>query len=148
MYVIVKYSNNIIQGAFDKIKKLNREVCLKKAEKKKTDRIPLVIPFHPSLPNISNIIRKHRTVLCKKQPGAKVFCPSPLWSVTREKIICGIFSSEQPSPLPCQEDPIYEHLVRVSRSMGRERTVHYARTQQTQDLSNSSRRIGPRRLSP
>ena len=35
MYVIVKYSNNIIQGAFDKIKKLNREGCLKKAEKKK-----------------------------------------------------------------------------------------------------------------
>ena len=73
------------------------------------------------------------------------FVPAPYGLLHERKEFAGY--SHQSSPLPCQEDPIYEHLVMVSRSVGREQTVHYARTQQTQDLSNSSRRMGPRRLS-
>ena len=72
MYVIVKNSNNIIQGAFDKMKKLNRE----------------------------DIIRKHWTVLCKKQPGAKVFPPVPYGLLHERKEFAGYSHQSNPPPSP------------------------------------------------
>ena len=50
-----KYDNKVIQNAFEKVLKLTRTDCLKKVTRKENKRIPLVIPYHPGLPNISHI---------------------------------------------------------------------------------------------
>lgn len=81
-----KYSPNIIQSAFFKVQNLERENVLQKVEKKQVDRIPLVIPYHPGLPNISSILRKHWKILMRKFPGAEKFIPQPpMVSYTRDK---------------------------------------------------------------
>ena len=60
--------------------------CLKKVSRASTDRIPLVIPYRPSLPNISQIILKHWKILCKKHPKAKKTLPQPpMVCYTRDK---------------------------------------------------------------
>ena len=75
--IIRKYNPKVIQLAFDRVLALNRLDSLKKVIKKQTDCIPLVIPYHPGLPQVSKIVLKHWRTLCRKLPAAKLFLPEP-----------------------------------------------------------------------
>jgi hypothetical protein len=69
-------NKNIIKNAIEEVSKLNRIEVLKKVDKPKTDRVVLAITYHPKLPNISNIIKKHWRTMTK-DPKAKEMFPLP-----------------------------------------------------------------------
>ena len=80
------YSPASIESAFGKVLQLNRKDCLNKVNKKHNNRIPLVLPYHRSLPKVSSILRKHWTILKDKEPDTKNFMPEPpMVCYTRDK---------------------------------------------------------------
>lgn len=80
------YSLKCIEDAFMKVLVMNRRSSLVKKVKSTCDRIPLVIPYHESLPKISSILNKHWRILCNKYPEAKTFMPNPpMVCYTRDK---------------------------------------------------------------
>ena len=81
-----RYPAASISDAFSKVLTLNRSDCLKKVFKHGKDRIPLVIPYHRSLPQISSSIVKHWKILVDKYPEAKEFMAEPpMVCYTRDK---------------------------------------------------------------
>ena len=70
------YNKNIIKNAIKNVAKLDRTEILKRANKPKTDRIVLAVTYHPKLPSISNIIKKHWQTMTK-DPVAKEIFPKP-----------------------------------------------------------------------
>ena len=63
----VNYLSKIIDEAFNKIKKISRKKALQKVERKKDNETPLITKFHPNLPSLSKIIKKH-ALLNRKIP--------------------------------------------------------------------------------
>ena len=71
-----RYNKNIIENAIEKITKLVRLEILKRTNKPKTDRVVLALTYHPKLPSISNIVKKHwRTLI--RDPKAREMFPQP-----------------------------------------------------------------------
>ena len=70
------YNKNIIKNAIENVSKLDRLEILKKVTKKKTDRVVLALTYHPKLPSISNIIKKHWRTM-SKDPKAQEMFPQP-----------------------------------------------------------------------
>ena len=62
------YHPKIIEEAFIKVKQINRTEALKRVEKKDTSREPLVVTFHPSLPSVSTVVRRHWKVMTDRCP--------------------------------------------------------------------------------
>lgn len=80
------YRIKSIEDSFCKILTLNRSDSLVKKVQKECDRIPLIIPFHKSLPNISKIIVRHYKILRDKYPEVVKFLPEPpMVCYTRDK---------------------------------------------------------------
>jgi peptide-methionine (R)-S-oxide reductase len=71
-----RYNKNIIKESIEKVTKLDQMEILKRANKPKTDRVVLAITYHPKLPSVSNIIKKHWRTL-NKDPKAKEMFPQP-----------------------------------------------------------------------
>jgi hypothetical protein len=71
-----KLQQNVVQAVIDKASNLNRLDILKKADKAKTNRVVLALTYHPKLPSVSNIIKKHWRTL-SKDPIAKEIFPQP-----------------------------------------------------------------------
>ena len=68
------YNAKIIDDALTRVQTIPREEALKKVEKKVSDREVLAVTFHPSLPSISRIVKKHWKVMCEMSPKlAKIF---------------------------------------------------------------------------
>jgi hypothetical protein len=71
-----RYNKNIVNNAIEKAKNLDRKEILKKTNKPKTDRVVLAITYHPKLPSVSNIVKKHwRTLI--RDPKAREIFPQP-----------------------------------------------------------------------
>ena len=58
-----QYSAKIITNAFEKVRPVNRSEALKRVMKDRQSRDALVLTYHPSLPSVSTIIRKHWNVM-------------------------------------------------------------------------------------
>ena len=71
------YHPKIINEAFEKIKKIDRKKALEKVEKVKDQKTPFVTKFHPSLPSISKIVRKHWQVMVDDDPRLERIFPTP-----------------------------------------------------------------------
>ena len=71
------YHPKIINEAFEKIKKIDRKKALEKVEKVKDQKTPFVTKFHPSLPSISKIVRKHWKVMADDDPRLQRIFPKP-----------------------------------------------------------------------
>ena len=71
-----KYNANIINSAITKAKNLERKEVLKKVIKRKNERTVLAVTYHPKLPSISAIIKKHYRTMTK-DPSAKKMFPLP-----------------------------------------------------------------------
>jgi hypothetical protein len=73
-----KYSKNIINSAFTKIKTLDRNKLLERRQNKTNNRVVLAITFNPKLPSVSQIIKKHWKSLTKDPLMKKVFPLPPM----------------------------------------------------------------------
>ena len=61
------YHIKVIEQAFDRIKGISRSEALKRVEHKKdSDREPLVVTYHPNLPPLHKLIKKHHSVMIKE----------------------------------------------------------------------------------
>ena len=65
------YNPKIIQNAFDKILLLERNEALKKTHKINENNTVITTNFHPALPSISGIIKKHWSVMTDDYPELK-----------------------------------------------------------------------------
>ena len=65
------YNPKVIQDAFKRIEAVTREKALLRVEKKASEREPLVVTYHPSLPSLSKIVRKHHRVMIKSSSKLK-----------------------------------------------------------------------------
>jgi hypothetical protein len=75
--LLTRNSNkNVIKAAIEKASNLNRLEIIKKVDKAKTNRVVLALTYHPKLPSVSNIIKKHWRTL-SKDPIAKEMFPQP-----------------------------------------------------------------------
>ena len=80
------YKAKIIDDAFKKVQAISREDALKRVEKKKSDREVLAVTFHPSLPPISAILRKHWKVMIDDSPSlGKCFQTQSIVAYRRNK---------------------------------------------------------------
>ena len=70
------FNTNIINAAITKAKNLERKEVLKKVVKHKNERTVLAITYHPKVPSISTIIKKHWRTM-SKDPKAKEIFPQP-----------------------------------------------------------------------
>ena len=73
------YHPKILESAFKRILKVERSEALQKVEKnsEKDKNSPFVITYHPKLPSITNITRKHWNVMCDDSPKLKRCFPNP-----------------------------------------------------------------------
>ncbi len=72
------YNKNIVKAAIEKATNLNRTDIIKKVDKTKTDRVVLALTYHPKLPSVSNIIRKHWQTLSRDQRAKEMFPLPPM----------------------------------------------------------------------
>ena len=72
------YKPKIIQEAFDRVSKIERKDALKRVSKTEKENITTFITnYHPTMPSISNIVKKHWTVLTDDYPEMKNCFPKP-----------------------------------------------------------------------
>ena len=65
-----------IQRQIERAKRITREEALETSRKKKSDRIPLVVNYHPDLPPLSKILRDHLPILHVSEK-MKLAIPNP-----------------------------------------------------------------------
>ena len=83
------YSGREIERQLQKIDKMDREELLhKESKRQRNDRVPLVITYSKSLPDIRGILRKHQDTLYMSERMQKVFAKPPLLAFRRDKNIC------------------------------------------------------------
>ena len=82
------YPSNTTTKASNRISNIDRNSALKpKSKSKHTDRIPLVLPFHPSIHPIRRIIYKHYKTLLSDPSTKDIFTNLPITAYSREKNI-------------------------------------------------------------
>jgi hypothetical protein len=70
------YNDKVIESGFSKASEIDRNELLEYKEKKINKRVPLVLTYHPSLENISGIVRHHWKEIQKSETLTKMF-PEP-----------------------------------------------------------------------
>ena len=73
-----KYNVNIVKAAIEKAKKVGRDNALKKVEKKKSERVTFAIKYHPSLPSLATIVKKHWRTMTKEKRLKNIFPEPPM----------------------------------------------------------------------
>jgi hypothetical protein len=72
------YNDKVLESGFSKASEINRNDLLEYKEEKRTNkRVPLVLTYHPSLDNISGIVRHHWKEIEKSETLVKLF-PEPV----------------------------------------------------------------------
>ena len=71
------YKPKIIDDAFKRVMKVERDEALKKVEVKRTTREVLCTTFHPGLPSVSSILKKYHSVLTVEDPQMQDIFPTP-----------------------------------------------------------------------
>ena len=78
------YKPKIIDSAIEKAKQIPRNEALKRVVKNKTTSRPVfVVPYHPGLPNIPNIVKKHHRVMILNPHMKSIFPEAPLVAYKR-----------------------------------------------------------------
>ena len=72
-----------IQRQIDRANKISRKQALQKSGKNTTDRIPLVLTYHPDLPLLNKILRDHLPILHVSE-RMKLAAPSPTLVANRQ----------------------------------------------------------------
>ena len=78
------YKPKIIDSAIMKAKQITRKEALKRVVRNETSSRPvLVVPYHPALPNIPHIVRKHHRVMTLNPHMKSIFPEAPLVAYKR-----------------------------------------------------------------
>ena len=81
-----QYHEKIIDEAFKKVRQISREKALQKVVKSENSREILSITFHPSLPSIQKIVKKHWEVMVDSNQNLKrCFSAPPMIAYRRGK---------------------------------------------------------------
>ena len=84
-FVACGYRRSFVKKEMEKVLKIDWKNALKKKEKRKESRIPLVVSYHPDLPPFGRIINKHWPTLQSKKRLKKVFKNRPIVSYKRPR---------------------------------------------------------------
>ena len=71
------YKPKIVNDAFERVKTVPREKALEKVVSKENTREVFATTFHPALPPLTTLIRKHHAVMTQEDPDMKDCFPSP-----------------------------------------------------------------------
>lgn len=71
------YSAKIIDDAFKRVVAVPRDDALKKVVKKSNERECLAITFHPGLPSVAKVLRRHHEVMLEEDVTMKSVFPAP-----------------------------------------------------------------------
>ena len=84
-----QYPRHIIESATENVHSIHREDVLRPSSKKVfPDRIPLILPFDPSVYPMRRIILKHYKALMADQGTEDIFNLLPITSYIRERNLC------------------------------------------------------------
>ena len=84
-----QYPKHIIESVNENVHSIHREDILMPSSKKVSpDRIPLILPFHPSIYPLRRIILKHYKTLMTDQDTKDIFKLLPITSYNRERKLC------------------------------------------------------------
>ena len=72
-----QYNLKVILDAFERVKAIPREEALKRVKRKDDNREALVLTYHPNLPQISKIVKKHWAVMVAEDPKLKKVFGAP-----------------------------------------------------------------------
>ena len=72
-----QYNYKIIMEAFDRARKIPRAEALKKVEKTPSQREVFALTYHPGLPSVTNLVRKHWSVMVKHNNSLGRCFPQP-----------------------------------------------------------------------
>jgi peptide-methionine (R)-S-oxide reductase len=78
MLISRNYNKNIIKNSIEKASQLDRSEIIKKVVKTPSDRVVLALTYHPKLPSVSNIIKKHWPTMSKDQNTKEMFPLPPM----------------------------------------------------------------------
>ena len=140
-FVACGYRWSFVKKEMEKVLKIDRKNGLKKKEKRKESRIPLVVSYHPDLPPLHRIINKHWPTLQSKKRLKKVFKNRPIVSYKRPRnlrdmLVKATFNYEESlwnntmSCSPCQRCSWYKNVEKTtvfrSRATGKEFQIHHS----------------------
>ena len=96
-----QYPKHIIESANKNVHSILREDILKPSSKKVSpDRIPLILPFHPSIYPLRRIILKHYKTHMTDQDTKDILKLLPITSYKRERSLCNhLVSASETQPL-------------------------------------------------
>ena len=84
-----QYPKHIIESANENAHSIHRKDILRPSSKKVyPDRIPLILPFHPSIYPLRRIILKHYMTLMTDKDTKDIFKLLPITSYKRERNLC------------------------------------------------------------
>ena len=70
---------NIVRTAIVKAREVGRDKALEKVEKKKNnDRVTFAVKYHPSLPSVSMVVKKHWRTMVKEKKLLEIFPEPPM----------------------------------------------------------------------
>ena len=100
------YPTNITDGCLNKINKMTRENALLPRESSaSTERIPLVLTYHPITKQVAEIITKNFEILSSDQATSNVFTSPPMHAYRRDKnlkdtlVHSNVKSTHNPPPI-------------------------------------------------
>ena len=79
------YKHRLVKDAVEKVRQIPRSRALETSIKKESHRIPFVITFNPTLPNIPQVISSNLNILRSSQRCLEAFSPPPRISYRRCK---------------------------------------------------------------
>ena len=71
------YHYKIIEEAFNKIRLVSRETALQKVIREKNEREVLALEYHPALPSVTSLVKKHWQVMVDNNQSLKECFPKP-----------------------------------------------------------------------
>ena len=100
------YDRREVQKEIDRARTMPREECLTPKQSSTADsRIPLIVTYHPFLPNFAATLRQHHDLLNASDRLGKVFPELPLAAYRRPKT-SGTYSSTRLQPRPKTSSPL------------------------------------------
>ena len=87
-----RYKGKIIDDAFNRVRLVPREEALKKVQKRSNDRPVMVMTYHPGLPSVAKILKKHHSVMVSQSKIlARAFPKPSIVAYRRPKNLKDIF---------------------------------------------------------
>ena len=93
------YRDTLIRDSINKARQLSREEALRpNTERRKTERVPLVVTYNPALVGILKIVANHHNILPTSQRCKEVFSQLPLIAYRKSRNLSDLLTSKRLKP--------------------------------------------------